>query len=128
MKRTFFSHHAGTIYQLNFFPVALTQYVENRIKHSITVSLFGKKYKQTSNHAPQRNKPQKNSVYLVPKTPEIAIRFSIQMPRWIAKREKKNKQTKKQTQAVVHFSRELSRLSNVNLFLNATRHTLPEHI
>jgi len=36
-------------------------------KYSISISLFGNKYKQTSNHAPQKNKQQKkNEHFLFP--------------------------------------------------------------
>jgi len=46
---------------------------------SMSISLFGSNYKQTSNHA-KENKPHKNSVYFVHRISEINIRFYSQMP------------------------------------------------
>ena len=46
---------------------------------SISINLFGDNHKQTSNHDIE-NKPHYNTIYFVPRTSEITIQFSSQMP------------------------------------------------
>jgi len=52
-----------------------------------SISLFRNTHKQASNHAID-NKPHSNSIYFVPRTSEITIRFSSQIPWWIRKKKK----------------------------------------